>query len=53
MIEIKFNRQQLAGWEKKSYARILKEVITQIFLFSKGTRLLKGAVCIEIKIIFK
>ena len=53
MIEIKFNRQQLAGWEKIGYARVLREVINQILLFNKGTRLLKGAVCIEIKIIFK
>jgi len=53
MIEIKFKRQQLAGWEKESYARILKEVIAQIFLFNKSTGLLNGAVCIEIKIIFK
>ncbi len=53
MIEIKFNRQQLRGWEKESYARILKEVITQIFLFTKGVRLSSRDVRVEIKIIFK
>ena len=53
MIEIKFNRQQLAGWEKESYAHILKKVIAQISRFNKGTRLLKDVVHTEIKIIFK
>lgn len=53
MIEIKFKRQQLTGWEKESYARILKEVIAQIFLFNKGTKSLKCVICTEIKVIFK
>jgi hypothetical protein len=53
MIEIKFNRQHLKGWDKESYTRILREIIAQIFLFNKGTRLLKSDVRIEIKIIFK
>lgn len=53
MIEIKFNRQQLRGWEKESYARILKKVIAQIFRFNKDAKLFKDVVHTEIKIIFK
>ena len=53
MIEVRFGRQRLAIWEKIIYARVLKKIITQIFLFKKSMRLFKGAADIEIRIIFK
>jgi len=53
MIEVRFDRQRLAIWEKRIYARVLKEIVTKIFLFKKGTRLFKEVADTEIRILFK
>ncbi len=52
MIEIKFCKRRLAGWEKIKYARVFKEVIKQVSLFNKEVRLLKD-IRVELRIIFK
>ena len=53
MIEVRLDRQRLTMWEKRIYARVLREIIVQIFLFKRSIRLFREVANIKIIIIFK